>query len=62
MANLICGLIGVILFGLFVGGLAVSIGDIAFGIIAIAVIAMAGTEFVQDLLSRKNTKKRSLTK
>ena len=56
MLNLICGLIGLTLFCLFVGGLAVSIGSIAFGIIAITVIAMAGIEFVENLRSSKNNK------
>ena len=53
MANFFCGLVGVILFSLFTGGLAYSIWDntdsIAFPIIVVLVLIMAYAGFIQEV-------------
>jgi hypothetical protein len=49
MDNFITGLISVVVFVLFVGGLAESIGAIPFGIIVAAVSLMIIVDFVQSL-------------
>ena len=58
MINLICGLTGVTLLTLFIGGLAHSIwdntGSIAFPVIVISVLIMAFIDFGQSLFGGKN--------
>ena len=48
IVNLVCGLIGVGLFGAFLIGLAVSIGSIAFGIVVANVLLLAVIEMVES--------------
>ena len=59
MINLLCGLIGVTILSLFIGGLAFSIwdntGSIAFPVIVVSVLIMAFVDFGESLFSgRKN--------
>lgn len=49
IATFCIGGIGVLLFALFVGGLAISIGEVAFGIIMSICLTMAVLDFVQHL-------------
>jgi hypothetical protein len=55
MVNFICGLLGIITFSLFVGGLAHSIwqstGRFAFPIIVAIVLLMAYTAFIGEIKS-----------
>lgn len=55
MINFICGLIGMIILSLFIGGLAYSIwdntGSIVFPIIVGLVLAMAYRGFIEEIIS-----------
>ncbi len=59
MINLLCGLTGITILSLFIGGLAYSIwentGSIAFPVIVVSVLIMAYVDFGESLFSgRKN--------
>lgn len=58
MDDLITGLIGVLLIGLFLGFYAFGIGAIPFGIIVVAVLAMIVAEFIEGIKKRKNERKK----
>lgn len=48
MTTVICGAIGIGLFGCFLIGLAVSIGSIAFAIVVAIVLLLAVAEYVES--------------
>ena len=56
MMNLLSGLVAMIIFSLFAGGLAVSIyqntGSIAFAIIVVLVLLMAYATWIEQLVAR----------
>ena len=56
MMNLLSGLVAMIIFSLFAGGLAVSIyqntGSIAFPIIVVLVLLMAYATWIEQLVAR----------
>lgn len=58
MDDLITGLIGVALFGLFLGFYAFGIGAIPFGIIVLAVLILVVAEFVEGIRKGKNETKK----
>lgn len=58
MDDLITGLVGLVLIGLFLGFYAFGIGAIPFGIIVVAVLAMIVAEFIEGIKKRKNERKK----
>jgi prepilin signal peptidase PulO-like enzyme (type II secretory pathway) len=56
MINLLCGLVAMVIFSLFIGGLAFSIfdntGSIAFPLIVAIVLLMAYAMFVEQVISK----------
>lgn len=54
MDDLITGLVGVALIGLFLGFYAFGIGAIPFGVIVVAVLLMVVAEFVEGIRKGKN--------
>ncbi len=54
MDDLITGLVGVALIGLFLGFYAFGIGAIPFGVIVVAVLLMLVAEFVEGIRKGKN--------
>ena len=52
--NLIAGLIGLAMVGAFTLGLAESIGTAPFWIIVVFVLCLAGFDFFQDCLRKRN--------
>jgi hypothetical protein len=60
MINLICGLVAMIIFTFFIGGLAFSIydntGSIAFPIIVAIVLLLAYASLIEELMSKLRQK------
>ncbi len=60
MINLICGLVAMIIFSFFIGGLAYSIydntGSIAFPIIVAIVLLLAYASLIEELMSKLRQK------
>ena len=60
MINLICGLVAMIIFTFFIGGLAYSIydntGSIAFPIIVAIVLLLAYASLIEELMSKLRQK------